>query len=117
MQRKLPRSNAARPPMYPIERAKRFAALDGRPRILGDDRDARGNCGPPVLDRSHEVAQQIQPDLTDGGLGLPCGMATTSTTPGTALAAAASNDIKALPNFGGRAITAVSMPGRLTSIA
>jgi hypothetical protein len=46
----------------------------------------------------------------------PRGVCTTSTTPGIAFAAAASNDAAFAPNRGGWIITAVSMPGSLTSI-
>ena len=46
----------------------------------------------------------------------PRGVSTTSTTPGSALAAAASNDLTLAPNFGGWIITAVSIPGSFTSM-
>ena len=45
----------------------------------------------------------------------PRGVCTTSTTPGIALAAAASKDAALAPNFGGWIITAVSIPGSFTS--
>src|SRR5262249_23753935 len=46
----------------------------------------------------------------------PRGMATTSTTPFTALALLASKDLTVAPNIGGWTMTAVSIPGNLTSI-
>jgi hypothetical protein len=47
---------------------------------------------------------------------IPLGTALTSTTPATALAAVASNPRKLAPNVGGLAMTAVNMPGRMTSM-
>ena len=47
---------------------------------------------------------------------IPRGVDTTSTTPFTAFALAASNDFNVAPNSGGWIITAVSMPGSFTSI-
>ncbi len=46
----------------------------------------------------------------------PAGTSTTSATPGTLSAAALSTDFTVAPKTGGRAITAVSMSGMLTSI-
>ena len=46
----------------------------------------------------------------------PRGVCTTSTTPLTALAFAASKAATAAPNSGGWIITAVSMPGSFTSM-
>src|SRR5690349_18944779 len=47
----------------------------------------------------------------------PDGTWTTLTTPGTALAEAVSTDLTVAPNTGGRAMTAVSIPGSFTSNA
>ena len=57
------------------------------------------------------MAAQVPPATT----AIPAGIRTTSTTPGTCRAAAASNDRTVAPKRGGRAITAVSMSGRRRS--
>ena len=46
---------------------------------------------------------------------IPAGIGTTSTTPGTCRAVAASKDFTVAPKRGGRATTAVSMSGRRRS--
>ena len=45
----------------------------------------------------------------------PPGTCTTETTPGTAFAAVASNDLTVAPKSGGRCSSATSMPGNVTS--
>jgi hypothetical protein len=70
---------------------------------------------------SHSILSASRPFIADqvsrASTATPCGICTTSTTPLTALAAAASKVFTVPPKRGERAITAVSMPGRRTSIA
>jgi hypothetical protein len=77
-------------------RIERLAPFDRRPGIAGDDRDA---------------AERLE----FGRAGVPS-IVTTFSTPGTFMAASASNDTTLPPNTGGRATTAYFMPGSFASM-
>ncbi len=72
-----------------------------------------------ACDSSHSTASASRPffacQKSDAITATPCGTASTSTTPFTSFARAASNDLTLVPKRGGCATTAVSIPGSFTS--